>query len=119
MKRMPDNCVDLIATDPPYNLELFNVSWDKALPSQETFNEMCRVLKPGAFCFVMTSARQDLNYRVLQRLENAGFMIDFPSLYWTYATGIGLAPNVSKMIDKRLGAERSGEIKKGLPDQAT
>ena len=41
-------------------------------------------------------------------------MIDFPSIYWTYATGIGLGANCGKLIDKKLGLKRKGEIKKGV-----
>lgn len=106
MPKIPTGSVDMIMTDPPYNLKLLNTSWDKALPSKEAFLEMFRVLKPGAFCFVFSSPRQDLLYRMTKLIEEAGFMVDFPSIYWTYATGIGLAANVSKAIDRRLGAER-------------
>jgi len=106
MPKIPTGSVDMIMTDPPYNLNLLNTSWDKALPSKEAFLEMFRVLKPGAFCFVFSSPRQDLLYRMTKLIEEAGFMVDFPSIYWTYATGIGLAANVSKAIDRRLGAER-------------
>ena len=108
LKRIPDNKLDMIAADPPYGMKLMGVSWDKVLPSKEAFLEMFRVLKPGAFCFVFSSPRQDLLYRMTRLIEDAGFMIDFPSIYWTYATGIGLGANVSKMIDKRLGVE--GEV---------
>lgn len=106
MLRMPENSIDLIATDPPYGMKFMGTDWDKALPAQNIFNAMFHVLKPGAFCFVFSHARQDLLYRMTQRLENAGFMIDFPSLYWTYATGIGLGANCGKLIDKRLGLDR-------------
>jgi len=106
LKRIPDNKLDMVAADPPYGMKFMGVSWDKALPSKEAFLEMYRVLKPGAFCFVFSSPRQDLLYRMTKLIEEAGFMVDFPSIYWTYATGIGLAANVSKAIDRRLGAER-------------
>jgi len=111
LKRIPDNKLDMVATDPPYNLKLFNTSWDKALPSKEAFLEMYRVLKPGAFCFVFSSPRQDLLYRMTRLIEDAGFMIDFPSIYWTYATGIGLGANCGKLIDKKLGVERERKRK--------
>jgi len=101
MPKIPTGSVDMIMTDPPYNLNFLNTSWDKALPSKEAFLEMFRVLKPGAFCFVFSSPRQDLLYRMTRLIEEAGFMVDFPSIYWTYATGIGLAANCGKLIDKR------------------
>jgi DNA modification methylase/transcriptional regulator with XRE-family HTH domain len=102
MSRMPDNSIDMIATDSPYGISFMSKNWDKALPAQEIFNEMCRVLKPGAFCFCFSSPRQDVLWRMMQRLELAGFMIDLPSIYWTYATGMGLGANCGKLIDKKI-----------------
>jgi DNA modification methylase len=112
IKNVPDNSIDMIATDTPYGINFMGKNWDKALPPLEIFQEMNRVLKPGAFCFCFSSPRQDVLWRMMQRLELAGFMIDLPSIYWTYATGIGLGQNVSKMIDKRLGKEREVVVKK-------
>ncbi len=42
MKRMPDNFVDLIVTDPPYGIGI--AEWDAA-PSKEYFEEIFRVSK--------------------------------------------------------------------------
>ena len=80
--------------------------WDKALPDNRVWEESLRVLKPGAFAFVMASPRQDLLARMMIQLEEAGFDTNFTSLYWTYATGFPKAHDVSKGIDKKLGAER-------------
>jgi len=62
MKEMPDKCVDLVLTDPPYGIDvgkndtvggekLAKVTnygkhgWDKAIPDKEIFNEMFRISK--------------------------------------------------------------------------
>ncbi len=29
MKQMPDKCIDLVVTSPPYNLKKFNRKWDE------------------------------------------------------------------------------------------
>jgi len=59
MPLLPDECVDLISTDPPYGIKFMGKDWDKALPPIETWKECLRVLKPGAFAFVMCIPRQD------------------------------------------------------------
>jgi len=61
---------------------------------------------PGAFAFVMSGPRQDCLSRMILNLETAGFKIYFTSLFWTYAEGFPKAHNISKAIDKKLGAER-------------
>lgn len=71
MRRMPDNFVDLIVTDPPYGIKLdkgfegfegfggfgkpiarrrYADSWDDEIPSKETFEEMLRVSKNAIIC---------------------------------------------------------------------
>jgi len=101
MPLLPDECVDLIPTDPPYGIEFMGKDWDKALPPIETWKECLRVLKPGAFAFVMCIPRQDCLSRMIISLEDAGFNVNFTSLYWTYASGFPKAQNISKAIDKR------------------
>ena len=106
LKTIQDNSVDLLATDPSYGLHFMGKEWDKALPETEIFRECYRVLKPGAFIAVMSSPRSDLLYRMIQKLEDAGFDMSFSPILWTYHTGFPKAGDTSKMIDKRLGAER-------------
>ena len=72
----------------------------------EVSKECLRVLKPGAFMFMCMTPRQDSLARAIVGIEDAGFKIGFTSLYWTYATGFPKARNISKAIDKKLGAER-------------
>ena len=38
--------------------------------------------------------------------KDAGFDIDFTSIYWTYATGFPKDSNIRKAIDKKHGKER-------------
>lgn len=101
MKEIPDECVDLIPTDPPYGMKFMGKSWDKAVPSIKVWEECLRVLKPGAFAFVMCIPRQDCLSRMIVNLQDAGFETGFTSIYWTYATGFPKAQNISKAIDKK------------------
>ena len=106
LQGLKDNSVDLLATDPPYGIEFMGKSWDKVLPPTDIWSECYRVLKPGSFIAVMSSPRSDVLYRMIKDLEDAGFDMSFSPIMWTYHTGFPKASDVSKMIDKRLGAER-------------
>jgi len=112
LKTMPEGSVDLIATDPPYGYAFMGKDWDKAVPSVAVWRECLRVLKPGAFCFVMSAPRQDVLSRMMIRLEDAGFKTDFTSIYWCYASGFPKASNIGKMVDKRMGVERTEVVGK-------
>ena len=115
MKGIPDNTIDLVLTDPPYGYSFMGKDWDKAVPSVDTWKECLRILKPGAFCFVMSAPRQDVLSRMMVNLEDSGFRTefrtDFTSIYWTYASGFPKAGNIGKMVDKRLGVERDEIVK--------
>jgi len=106
LKDFASNSIDTIVTDPPYGIKLMGKSWDVDVPSVEIWKECLRVLKPGAFAFVMSAARQDVLKKMIDSLEQAGFVIGFTSIYWAYSSGMPKASNISKMIDKRLGMER-------------
>ncbi len=54
MREMPDKCIDLVLTDPPYGIEIANnpfrqkfekQDWDNSTPSLEYFDEIFRVSK--------------------------------------------------------------------------
>jgi len=106
LKRIPSESIDLVVTDPPYGYSFMGKDWDKVLPDTGIFKECLRVLKPGAFAFVMAAPRQDVLSRMVIKLKEAGFKTDFTSIYWTYATGFPKINNIGKAIDKRLGKER-------------
>ncbi len=113
---MPGNVIDLIVTDPPYGYEFMGKDWDKAIPSVEIWKECFRVLKPGAFAFIMSAPRQDLLARMIGVLQEAGFETNFTSLYWAYANGFSKRYNVSKAMDKRAGAQGEVVSEYELPD---
>jgi len=106
MRQLDADSVDLLCTDPPYGLSFMGKDWDKAVPSVDIWKECLRVLKPGAFAFVMCIPRQDCLSRMVVNLGDAGFETGFTSIYWAYASGFPKAQNIGKAVDKRLGAER-------------
>jgi len=107
LKELDDNSIDLIVTDPPYGYKFMGKTWDKAIIGVDIWKEVLRVLKPGAFAFIMSSPRQDVLSRMIVNLEDAGFETGFTSLYWTYSSGFSKAGNVGKLVDKKLGVERN------------
>lgn len=106
LKKLDDESIDFICTDPPYGYSFMGKDWDKAVPSVEIWQECLRVLKPGAFCCVMSAPRSDVQNAMISRLMDAGFRLDFTPIYWTYASGFPKAGNIGKMVDKRMGAKR-------------
>ena len=106
LRKLRSNSIDLICTDPPYGYSFMGKEWDKAVPSVETWRECLRILKPGAFAFVMSAPRQDVLAQMLARLAQAGFDMSFTSIYWTYSTGFPKSMNVGKAVDRRLGGKR-------------
>ena len=115
MSELPDESVDLLVTDPPYGIGFMGKDWDKALPDKTIWKECLRVLKPGAFAFVMCIPRADCLSRMIISLEDAGFGVNFTPIYWTYASGFPKAQNIGKAVDKRgYENERYTELSKEL-----
>lgn len=106
MAGLADDSVDLVCSDPPYGYSFMGRDWDKAVPSVDVWKQCYRVLKPGAFAFVMSAPRSDVQMHMVANLEAAGFRLDFTPLYWTYASGFPKAKHVGRHIDKAAGAER-------------
>lgn len=110
LKKLKTHSVDLLCTDPPYGYSFMGKSWDKTLPDIGIFKECFRVLKPGAFAFVMSAPRSDVCARMMLMLEDAGFEIGFTPIYWTYASGFPKAMNIGKAVDKRKGTYERGAL---------
>lgn len=94
LKTVESDSIDLLVTDPPYGYSFMNKDWDKAVVSTDVWKECLRVLKPGAFAFIMSSPRQDVLCKMILNLIDAGFETNFTSLYHTYASGFPKAKNL-------------------------
>mgnify|MGYP003656694617 FL=1 len=120
MKAMPDNSVDSIVTDPPYELGFMGKSWDASgiAFNVEVWREALRVLKPGGHLIAFSGSRT--YHRMAVAIEDAGFEIR-DQIMWVYGSGFPKSHNVSKGIDKAAGAEREviGETIKGAKTEST
>lgn len=110
LKKMNDNSVDSIVTDPPYGLSFMGKKWDYDVPSKEIWQECLRVLKPGGHLLSFGGTRT--YHRLVVNIEDAGFEIR-DCIQWLYSSGFPKSTDVSKRIDKEAGAEREviGESK--------
>ena len=131
LKKIDDNSVDAVITDPPYGLSntkpaqvadvlaawvtgetekvpakrggFMGKDWDSFVPPPAVWQECMRVLKPGGHMAVFAGARtQDL---MGLSIRLAGFEIR-DTLGWVYGSGFPKSMDVSKAIDKAAGAER-------------
>jgi len=102
---LPDNSVDSIVTDPPYELGFMGKKWDSSgiAYSVELWTECLRVLKPGGHLLSFGGTRTF--HRVAVAIEDAGFEIR-DNIAWLYGSGFPKSLDVSKAIDKAAGAER-------------
>ena len=102
---LPDNSVDSIVTDPPYELGFMGKGWDSSgiAYSVELWAECLRVLKPGGHLLSFGGTRTF--HRVAVAIEDAGFEIR-DNMAWLYGSGFPKSLDVSKAIDKTAGAER-------------
>jgi len=72
MRKMADNSVDICVTDPPYGMDIAGVGWDHNVPPVDTWREVYRVLKPGAF--VLSFCSPEFYHRMAVNVEDAGFL---------------------------------------------
>jgi DNA modification methylase len=103
MKKMEDNSVDAIVTDPPYGLSFMGKKWDYDVPSVEIWQKCLRVLKPGGYLLAFAGTRTQ--HRMAVRIEDAGFEIR-DLIAWVYGSGFPKSLNIGKAIDKLQGNER-------------
>ncbi len=101
MSELAVESMDLMVTDPPYGIAFMGRDWDRALPDKKIWAECLRVLKPGAFAFVMSIPRADCLSRMIISLEDAGFLVNFTPIFWAMASGFPKAQNMSLTIDKQ------------------
>jgi site-specific DNA-methyltransferase (adenine-specific) len=111
LKELPDNSIDSIVTDPPYELGFMGKSWDASGVAYDVtvWQECLRVLKPGGHLLSFGGSRT--YHRMACAIEDAGFQIR-DQIMWVYGSGFPKSLNISKAIDKAAGAEREvvGEL---------
>lgn len=86
IKQIPDNSVDSIVTDPPYELGFMGKAWDKTgiSYSVNVWIEALRIIKPGGYLLAFGGSRT--YHRIACAIEDAGFEIR-DQIQWVYGSG--------------------------------
>jgi DNA modification methylase len=102
---LPDNSVDSIVTDPPYEIGFMNRSWDNSgiAYSVPMWKECLRVLKPGGHLLSFSGTRT--YHRMAVAIEDAGFEVR-DMIEWCYGSGFPKSLNIGKAVNKLQGNER-------------
>jgi len=105
LKSLPDNSVDSIVTDPPYELGFMGKSWDSTGIANDAtmWAECLRVLKPGGHLLAFSGTRT--YHRMASAIEDAGFEVR-DMIEWVYGSGFPKSLNIGKAVDKLQGNER-------------
>ena len=101
VKELEANSIDVIITDPPYELNFFNQKWDNSgiVFKKETWKEFLRVLKPGGI--LLTFSHSKKQHRIDTVIEDAGFILR-DKLMWLYPSGFPKAMSIPMLIDKKI-----------------
>ncbi len=136
MKQMPENCVDAIVTDPPYDLisvtKRFGSSKARNTPAMETKEGSVWARKAGGFMGKQWDGtgiafKKEIWEEALRVLKPGGFLLSFggtrtyhrlvcgiedagfeirDTIMWLYGSGFPKSLNIGKQIDKMQGNER-------------
>ena len=97
LKKLPENSIDSVVTDPPYGLSFMGKKWDYDVPKVELWQEVFRVLKPGGHLLAFAGTRTQ--HRMAVNIEDAGFEIR-DMIAWVYGSGFPKSLNIAKSLDK-------------------
>ena len=101
LKELPDNSIDSIVTDPPYELGFMGKSWDSTgiAYSVELWAECLRVLKHGGHLVAFSGSRTVFPMGVA--IAEAGFEVR-DMISWIYTSGFPKSLDISKAIDSKI-----------------
>jgi hypothetical protein len=114
LRTMPENSVDSIVCDPPYELGFMGRTWDSSgiAYNSATWHEALRVLKPGGHLLAFGGTRTA--HRIACAIEDAGFEIrdsiasytgEFATMAHIYGSGFPKSLNISKEIARISGPD--------------
>jgi site-specific DNA-methyltransferase (adenine-specific) len=113
MKSMNSNSIDACITDPPYGMEIAGVGWDHNVPPVDTWKEVYRVLKPGAF--VLSFCAPEFYHRMAVNVEDAGFR-PLDMIFWLVTTKMAKANRLKPTHEPIFVAQKpvEGSIEKNF-----
>ena len=102
IKSLPDSSIDVVCSDPPYELNFMNKAWDSSGVAFDPvlYDQLYRVLKPGGVVMAFSATRTF--HRLCEAVEGAGFT-GLELHAWCYGSGFPKSLNIAKAIEKHLG----------------
>lgn len=104
---LPDNSVDSVVTDPPYEIGFKNLDFDSTgiAFDVDLWKDILRVLKPGGHVAAFAASRK--YHRLACAIEDAGFEIR-DQIDWVYASGRPHGSDARLLVDRELGTKGRG-----------
>lgn len=114
---LEENSFDSCITDPPYELNFMGKGWDRSGIAfrKETWQQVYRVLKPGAYLCAFGGSRTF--HRIACAIEDAGFEIR-DTIMWLYGSGFPKSMNVGKGIEAKEKLGNAGTRNKRKIEQS-
>lgn len=118
MKTLPENSIDVCITDPPYGMEIAGVGWDHNVPPVDTWKEVYRILKPGAF--VLSFCSPEFYHRMAVNVEDAGF-VPKDMIVWIVTTKMAKANRLKPAHEPIFVAQKpvEGTVKANIEKWGT
>ncbi len=135
LPQLPDSCVEVIITDPPYGIGFHGAAWDSgrftkgelfSRWTQSWASECLRLLKPGGYLLTFGAPRKV--HRLVVGIEDAGFEVR-DQLLWLYGSGMpksrrlpgGLGTALKPAYEPILLARRpfAGSVARNLSEHGT
>lgn len=108
-----EKSIDVIITDPPYEINFMGKSWDKSgiAFNKNTWIKCYSALKDGGYLIVFGGSRTF--HKIASSIEDAGFEIR-DIMMWLYGSGFPKSQNLGKQIDAKLkyGSPSASNLKK-------
>jgi site-specific DNA-methyltransferase (adenine-specific) len=90
MRKMEDNSISAVVTDPPYGLSFMGKGWDHVVPDQKYWEQCLRVTKAGGYLFAFGGAR--CFHRLAGAIEDSGYELR-DCVMWIYGSGFPKSHN--------------------------
>lgn len=117
MAALPDNSVDSVVCDPPYEIAFLNRRWDNSGVAfdPEIWRHALRVLKPGGHLLAFGATRT--YHRMAVAIEDSGFEVR-DCIMWIHSMGFPKSVDMGKAFATRKPNRRIEEISTDLlPDE--
>ena len=120
LRKLPNESVGAVVTDPPYFLSFMNAKWDQSNDPmafhRDWLLEAFRVLQPGGIIKVFSGTRT--KHRLEAAIEAVGFIL-VGECGWLQGQGFPKSLDLSKAVEKQHGVDPSveGDVQGYLREQ--